>query len=354
MPYTHFRYIAYEVPTATHGPGGKVESGFDAGTECPSIGSIPVPDNISTDAKFRLKRLAVAVHLAKTRIRSLSDNNNTLKIFVAPEFYFRPPASLGKNYMHDTYPNSVLNQITGALRNMFTHPDFTHWLIIPGTIMWNTSEDTFAKVIYYNSSFQIIGGPVVSPGNNLNYIEKEIPSTIDGVPYGPGNDPTVKLAFESWRSRKYRVFNVDNISCGLEICLDHGIKVFKKILADWPKNEGKDREVSLHLLTAGGMPIREESVGARVGGYLLRNDGYSVSPHSQLKQITRYVVTDPKTGNLLDTKPSDPFGKAVMSADIAEESHRDMPGGPGQVPMKGGNYFQFPQRVVIYPAIALP
>jgi hypothetical protein len=354
MPYTHFRYIAYEVPTATSKAGGSVESGFDAGTECPSNVLIPVPDDINTDAKYRLKRLALAVQLAKTRINSLGDNDQTLKIFVAPEFYFRPPASLGANYINNTYPNSVLTQIINVLREMFTHPDFAHWLIVPGTIMWNTSESMVKPDIYYNSCFQIRGGPVAHSGDNVFYTEKKIPSGIDGVPYGPGQDLKIKLVEEAWKNRKRRIFDIDTVSVGIEICLDHGLQVLKNVLADWPKNEGANREISLHILTAGGMPMKDTSVAAKAGGYLLRNDGYSNNLHSQLKKVQRHAFTDPLMGELHDTTSSDLSGKAIMDVDIAEESHRDMPGGPGQVPMKGAEYLKFTQRVVIYPVKALP
>lgn len=361
MPYTHFRFIAYEVPTATHRPGGKVESGFDAGQEYQFISRIPVPGNIPDDARKRLKRLAGIVNLAANRLKlELADNDNTLKIFMAPEFYFRPPAALGGNYRSDTYPNSVAAKIFSALGEMFTHADFKNWLIVPGSIMWNTSEDTLApKVIFYNSSFQITGGPVAKSGDNLNYIEKEMPSGIDGVPYGPGMDPNVKLAFESWKSRKHRVFKVDNIDCGLEICLDHGFRkigekivsdhrVLKKVLNDWPSKEGSTREINLHLLTAGGMPLNPASVAAKVNGYILRNDGYSDTPHSELKKVLRYTCPEPLMGILTDCTPSDLSGTAHLDTAVKVEKVYPVPEGALQVPMKGDNYFKFPQQVVFY------
>ena len=58
MAYTHFRFIAYEVPTAAHlldqRTGGvykdpltgrnRVISGFDAGAECQTVARIPIHD----------------------------------------------------------------------------------------------------------------------------------------------------------------------------------------------------------------------------------------------------------------------------------------------------------------------
>jgi hypothetical protein len=354
MPYTHFRYIAYEVPTATSiPPDGPVVSGFDAGPECPAVARIPVADTTPDDARKRLKRLAAVVDHAVTWVQNNGgDNANTLKVFITPEFYFRPPRALGPGYEHDTYPMEDFNKIFEQLDLMFMHPDLQNWLIVPGTVLWNLN-DSFAGHLFLNTAFYVLG----NQANSLGYIEKKLPSTIDGIPwpYAPGNDAFLKPIYEQWNHRKQHVFPIGDVFCGLEVCLDHAdsknCRVLKTVLSDWDKNQGGNQEVALHLLTAGGMTIKENSVAAKDNGYILRNDGFSNSPHSELRQIQRYVVIDPLLKQVLkETTSSDPFGTAELALSVTVGVHNiPLPNDATRVRMKGNPYSEFTQRLVIYP-----
>jgi hypothetical protein len=357
MPYTHFRYIAYEVPTATIdtvAANSAVESGFVPGNACPAVARLPVPGGLPADANVRLRRLAAVIDRAATRLQAAGgDNDTTLKIFMAPEFYFRPPAGTGANYRSDTYPQADMFKIWDAFDTMFQHADFTHWLFVPGTVMWNNGDDEMfkAKPNYFNSLLHIRGGDRQHPTQR---VEKQLPSGIDGIPcpYAPGRDPKVKPIYEDWRNRRARVFSVDSTYLGLEVCLDHATsancRVLKTVLSQWNKNEGADRDVSLHLLTAGGMPIEGDSVAARVGGYVLRNDGYANAPRSELRKVEGYK------SKIVNVSPSDLRGTAELGAAIGGADVSAIPAGDERVPMKGGNYFEFAQRILIYPAQALP
>ena len=75
MPYTHFRYIAYEVPTAASYPQKpQVEparAGYGSGTAPPVVARAPVsarPEGMRPDAENRLRRIASIVDQAKTLI----------------------------------------------------------------------------------------------------------------------------------------------------------------------------------------------------------------------------------------------------------------------------------------------
>jgi hypothetical protein len=346
MPYTHFRFVAYEVPTATRKPHGPVESGFNAGAECQLPPGIQVSQALPKDARIRLKRLASVAFLAKSHVALLGDNANTLKIFMAPEFYFRPPVTEGSDYTYNSYPRSVYQLIINELGKMFRDAIFDDWLIIPGTAMMNAKiHPTSAQIVYFNSCFQIIGGAgAAASGNNLLYIEKKMPSNLDGVPYGPGNDQDARQVFETWAFRKKRVFTVNGVRLGLEICLDHGTQVLKRTLSDWSSNEGgiNPQPLDLQLLTAGGMPVQTTSVAAKLNGYILRNDGYSNPPHSELRQITSYTGTN----------PWDLLGDAGLAPTIAVAQTVALTGAQ-VVPMKSGNIGNFTQNIVIYPALLL-
>jgi hypothetical protein len=379
MPYTHFRYIAYQVPTATcvRGQNG-VESGFDPGDTCPEVNKwlLNVEEmaeqgvrpafvslcvkvlNPPKDEEIRLRRLAAVIYKAAEELRRLKDNDkdneNTLKIFIVPEFYFRPPAKTDKNYIQDTYPVREFLKIWKAFDCMFQDDNFKDWLFVLGTVMWNDVD--FApygmagtkselkpsqSAHFFNSAMYVRGGKRKNPTQR---IEKQMASSIDGIHLflTPGEHKDLKPIYEDWRTRSERVFRVENIDLGLEVCLDHGNAVLKTVLSEWSKKgnpkacfkKGADRDISLHLLTAGGMRINNESVAAKKDGYILRNDGYLVNQPTELRQV---ITTAPKVTT----------GDPVTFKSYALT-------GPELVPMKGPQYYQFPQQINIYPIKKLP
>lgn len=387
MPYTHFRMIAYEVPTVAK-VGAKLLSAWGAGVPCPPVARLPVPKGLPPDALSRLTRLASVVDLARQQfvasVRSWpprrvvgpnADNANTLKVFVVPEFYFRPPETAGDEYLNDTYPNRQKNQILNTLNDMFRHDDFTDWLFVCGTVMANTEEGASAiaaqpTTLYTNTAILVSGGPL----GLLHVVEKKVPSHIDGVPQarfsdgsteaaGPGNDPKLKLFYGDWPERKRHIVDFSGVSVGLEICLDHAndprYRVLRSVVQDWksqPTEKKQQRGVQLHILTAGGMPGNLKSVAARAGGYLLRNDGLSPPP-SQLWRVKTWLEWDPLG---VATFPSGPqharaFVRPEDASDIPRSFTVPIPAGPPRVPPPPGGTFPIDvQRIAFYPVTPLP
>ncbi len=359
MPYTHFRYIAYEVPTATFrldGTGGVV-CDYDPGDMYQAVGRLPVPATVPDDARKRLQRLAGVVNLAANRLAGIGDNPNTLKIFMAPEFYFRPLTTMGGNYYSGTYPVQDVGEVLQALAGMFVHADFRDWLFVPGTILWNTRADVTRPPLYFNTLVHVQGGQQ----NALNVIEKNHPSGIDGMPVVgiPARDVHYALFHNSWRNRKKRVALVSGTPHGFDVCLDHQVgpafRILKGVLHDWQANEGNLQNVSLHLLCAAGMNIQPQSVAARANGYILRNDGIAnPGARSELCQVQRYEAPDPLGVGLLPATPIDMNGSAVLAPAVAAPATAAIPAGALQVPSKGAAFASFAQRVVFYPALPMP
>ncbi|MBL4862904.1 MAG: hypothetical protein JKY09_07810 [Crocinitomicaceae bacterium] len=354
MPYTHFRYIAYELPTATI-VGGSVVSGYPPGTNCPVVPEIPVPSGLTLtpDAEARLLRFAAVVKRAWERVQALGgDNGNALKIFMAPEFYFRPPSTTGGNYKNDSYPSKEAAKIIAAFDTMFEHVHFTDWLIIPGTLLWNNEDVPLmdGNFIYRNTALRIKGGAA----NSTHLIEKNMSSGIDGVPaaYTTGGYTNLKLVYQDWALRQTRSFNIEGIDFGLDICLDHlddiACKQCKNVLREWAE-KGSEKDTKIHLLTAGGMTIQEKSVAANVKGYILRNDGYSNAPVSQQKRVTKYDY--PKYIGIGTFSPKNLGSTAVMDADTLAQDTINL-AGVECVPPKPAQTFAFAQRIVIYPTTA--
>jgi len=336
MAYTHFRYIAYEVPTVGTDANDQYVSEIPPGTKAIS-GEDKLKGNVkgltTPDAKKRLLRYMGVMNLAKSRLQTIGDNDNTLKVFMAPEFYFRPTV-VSSGTKDPAYSFQEYWAIKDVLRQTIAEDQgFRHWLIIPGTILWKWDQPGVVnrpirkgEAVYFNSSLLIYSG---GSGLNSKMIEKAKASPIDGLPTGRhgggfNDDPKKKSTDEAWlmkyqtsaKNRKH-FFACDTLSCALEICYehlmydDHGGLV-KNTLSGWMETVGlaqRAKSVDLHLLTAGGAPIVAPAVAARAGGYVLRTDGlkFPGSPdQSNLCKITGYTSQDNGGGlaSSFDTIPS--------------------------------------------------
>lgn len=371
MPaYTHFRYIAWEVPTVIFKTDPTIDgvSGWKSGErEHPAVERLPVPDSVTDpDARVRLRRLAGIVDTAATLLDYTVAEDDTLNIFMVPEFYFRPPTEDKSN----TYSLSVFNKIVDALSTMFEHDNFKNWLFVCGTVMWDSKEDIKATIpLYFNTAVCVRGGSAIERKYRMNVIEKQWPSSIDGIPKGVVEDFTKTLApgkimpsfNNSWWIRKQRVFEQAGIQFGLEVCLDHRYaprcRVLKRVLRDWGEYNNLEAppKIGLHLLTAGGMTIDERSVSAKIGGYILRNDGlaYQVN-RSELRKVESYSwdralweTRYKRAPTGADLHASATLGDPVLSVDYK------IPQGDGQVTVPQG-YKKFDQRLVFYTAQKLP
>ncbi|RKH57811.1 hypothetical protein D7V93_17845 [Corallococcus llansteffanensis] len=286
------------------------------------------------DALVRIQRLRDVVRFAQATLKAFGKmgTTDTLKIFVAPEFYFRlgddgyPHAGLGGTKVGSVTTDNPcsVQTIIDTLRATFQTEEFRDWLIIPGTIFshegeltsaqrwilvteqdtsgsdvvkkvtdWNKVDWTKTKIWdvskddpsiltnsvvyplyrahyspfngtvasnYFNTTVVIKGGAHLSstdPGYVLNW--KGPMSNIDVPWFGsrPRDsasraynlndlDPTLrdarnnalyKTLLDQWPTVKERIFTIDGITFGLEICLDHGAGILKRMIADWTKSE---------------------------------------------------------------------------------------------------------------------
>ncbi|WP_290059894.1 hypothetical protein [Amycolatopsis solani] len=353
MPYTRFRYIAYEVPTATRrlDVPGPTLAGLPPGKLCDPVPDIAVPKTLeSTDWFIRLRRLAAVVNIAHANLGN--DSADTLKVFVAPEFYLRP-ADPGTDH---TYPQEQFSSLWNALEQMFRTARFKHWLIVPGSVLWHSKMMGENNPIYYNSVLYLRGGV---DGGEAGRIEKQLASSMDGIPtrFAVGNvtEPLLKKAYTEAAFVRTRLFEIDaNATFGLEICLDHRLKVLKQTLADRQGDANdtwKRGGPALHVLTAGGMPLNAESVAARPGGYVLRNDGYADPPASELRKVTGYQLPSSVPG-----QPWEDKAVATLEADPGTAVEVTLRGEAVLVPpIAGPGKYDMPvQRLRIYPPLPLP
>lgn len=302
MAYTHFRYIGYQVPTvgltATNDAIYGIPPGNPPNPQPNLLGDV---GNLGNDAKIRVERFIQVMFEAKRQLDNLGgDNAQTLKIFMAPEFYFRP------NNNDVAYSTQQYRAIKDVLRKTIQE-SFSNWLVIPGTIMWKWNQDTpkrpnlLLNNVYFNTSLYIYKQLLKQSSSKV--IEKAFASDINGIPTGQhGNLNNWGIStdqcwdkYHTLPKRKKHEFSIGGIRCGLEICLEH--------ILPSPANTGTQGllksipeitddllhfELNLHLLTAGGMPIDNLSVAAKKRGYILRNDGYSNNPQTNCQRVNGY------------------------------------------------------------------
>jgi hypothetical protein len=213
----------------------------------------------------------VAAHAAIPNI-PLANDNRTLKIFMAPEFYFR-----GK---HGAYSFDIVNNIIPTMQRLgTTNPIFKDWLFVFGTgvaafqtaitycktcglgkstIRYDRDPANRAKTIAkcsknpahvpttgtYGAEVQNIA--LIQHGSDTHMVAKEYVSGIDYKKNDAGNSAVTlngqkrtALAPEGSRDDYHRrgpavpiktdervggcIFNIDGVCIGLEVCLDHAL-----------------------------------------------------------------------------------------------------------------------------------
>jgi len=329
--YTHVQYIAYQVPTF----GKIVHSGDDLTDTAidKKIKGMLTDD----DERRRVKRLYDVVMAAKGQDK-VDSSDTTLKIFVAPEFYFKSSKTEAKLFGY-SYSFNTMQNIMECLHVLFKeNAELANWLIIPGSIVSMLPGRGWARAIlpkvgsgsiyendpkdmsYLNTVPAIKGGDPEAP---LTYVHKRLISHIDGSPFAGNlfdnpfairNDPLYNTEdlLGSWSENKANIFKVDNITFGLEVCLDHALEVLKDICQIWKEQEEQEKErlnkkgkeyevkglpdIDIHLITSCGMAIDPKNVMARKNGYVAICDGINNSqPRTQMKKIKNHSLTDGAT-----------------------------------------------------------
>ncbi|MFP4120292.1 hypothetical protein [Coleofasciculus sp.] len=180
--------------------------------------------------------------------------SKTLKILVAPEFFYRPPGNGGAYQFNDEFKYTVQQAFSG-----FGWQELSDWLIVAGTIISKQQSNIPNQWVGHNTAIIVRGGQ-----RACDLIEKQFVSTRDGMEkYIHGNYEAalgnIDVA-QYMQSTQPIVFDVDGIHIGVEICLDH----FSGVL----RNRGQ--QAHIHLITACGMPIQWNNV---IAPLVFRVDG---------------------------------------------------------------------------------
>ncbi len=283
----------------------------------------------------------------------LSADRSVLKIFMAPEFYFRGADG--------AYPVEEIPGIIEKMREVTRLPTYKDWLFVFGTALgyFVQDGDTTGARETVNAALVQKGGVAGPPGETLTslIVYKEFRSSIDFIraPYkiqcphcagwldapwatdvrarggligastgSPATDmkplrPTsgsrdllsthVNFSGEGRENNKkgiggQGIFTIDGVTFGLEVCLDHNLHR----LRDSPPATGDDL-IQIHLIPASGVYILESSVACMQGGLVFNVDGYQWGPTAPMSQtrVCRNAGTydapklEATTFNIIDT-----------------------------------------------------
>jgi hypothetical protein len=351
-PYNAFQLLAYEVSTAGWTGPHTILPAWNSGRYRPPSGTfVPVPDLGQrddedlfefSDAVNRIARFASVVEHTYTAGGGAKRWGvpGTLKVFVAPEFYFRPEQGVGGRA---AYSGHLAARIFSELGRIFRHQVFEDWILVCGTVVhWTASAH---GDVFRNTAVLVRGGPQ----GGFHLLEKQDASAIDGVPLAntPGNMPAFQPRHIGFGELQRHLITVGGVELGVEICLEHHSGVLRSVLrSKWRFEHTVHPGVNLHILTAGGMSVVPASIAARTGGHLLRVDGVT-GPPSQIEYVRKWEALHendqnspvyPNAEAYRANVPSEPAQRVLLTDDLKLPD----PPGPWQISVKQ-------QQISVYP-----
>ncbi|WP_257448977.1 hypothetical protein [Archangium lipolyticum] len=294
--YTHLQLIAWEHFTndATK-PGDEPKVNPTRPDEDANKPPVAIFDEkMAVDERIRLKRLYAIVELAREKLKN-TDSSKTLKIFMTPEFTFRPWKDASSKAKDDgigkgnTYTREAMTRIISKLRELFSHENYRDWLFVPGTILWSEPVKTEKSTIlgsklvddyaFFNTAIMFKGGAVNAP---FTCIHKHAVSDSDKVDASKSAEKNI--LFKDLLAKKddpkfsmigHNVLDTDGLRFGLEVCLDHGAKILKNaVMRDYfVKQKGEGPCVDVHLLVACNKAVEPANFALYEDGYFMRVDG---------------------------------------------------------------------------------
>jgi hypothetical protein len=327
------------------------------------------PNRFQEDAELRAQRLCDVADFVATNYASAIADPQTLKVFVAPEFYFRyggpsdPPEAL-----NDSYPNGEIllpNVNDKILRPHFANDAFADWLIVAGTMFWHKSaaDSNAAHPTYFNTVLALRGGPDTeltaeeraANGNPMNVPtmgasstnQKALMSWIDysgsrdlgSLDWDAAINPMFKPILgdhQWWRWHMFHAHGVNGpdgapLVFGLEVCLEHvqayasaqpDAGVLRTLRTRYPSLS----EIDVHIVSSCGMELDPASgIEARVDGFALICDGAQPDPRVATPPwpaAEHELVTAIRQNNLHATGPAAlPLHTTVLPANLQLGNH---------------------------------
>lgn len=238
----------------------------------------------------------------------IADNPRTLKIFMAPEFYFRHPDGLTNGDNHFTRDDFTLivDELATLGPSTSTQPGLVNqpWLVVPGTIVWTpppAPPSTMRAIMNSMPILDFTGNATRRTLCDKRFFagDDKLDGWLNGA--GGGIPRPITAAYDPSQT---------HVTCGMrigmEICLDHSERVLRNHLDNLKVNRAQGAppppENALQLLIACGMDFLEANCAVPDTGLVLRCNG---SPYNSLDATA--LTTDPADQRYR----SDVYGKGL-------------------------------------------
>jgi len=280
-PYTFVQFVAYNI--ITHPPFVPFAD--------PSSPARPM--SLEEDARLRAWNICNVIDFCQ---KFVEDDPQVLKVFLAPEFFFRPVVGVGKPSDVRLYSNESFNEIVNIILKHCRQRAYNNWFIVPGSILSMefstgympvtvpsaTGPATFPTPVpvpayfntvayFYNEGKEITSGLV----HKLHF------SNIDGLNtayQAPGKELYTKYIIDTNRP----ISLLGKLQIGIEICLDHAQHAVEGQI----QQQGLGWQwLNIQLLTSCGMMAIPASIRVRNEGYFFRCDGHPNMVGSNLYRV---------------------------------------------------------------------
>jgi hypothetical protein len=259
MAFTHVQLVYLRANTAEEQPKPDV------------VPPLPAHDEAVRQGQH-FRKVTRFLYAAK---RGIDYQPTTLKILMAPEFYFRHPH--GKYAGTDHFGNSERTQILAELMGLGAKDGALRrqpWLVVPGTIVWTYLADAASGRLGIMNTMPLLD----FSGNEIRtkQCDKQHFSDIDGVNdiLNGARNGVVRPRTVAYASAQTHI--TGGLRLGMEICRDH----FLKVLRTW-RDSSNSKQVAgaplaplaLHLLVTCGMDLIDGHCAADSDGLVFRCNG---------------------------------------------------------------------------------
>jgi hypothetical protein len=304
--YTSMLPLSYMVPTFYPTLPGNVQA-------VASALMVPLDD---PDLQARAQRLVNVLYWTANQYQNHDgmDDPNTLKVFIAPEFYFRKSSaeeSRAGGPMQSTsfgsYPDDARYYLAEVLYQVLsTTPLFRDWVIVAGSICSALPTGPGGRMNLLNTTIMLRGQrPVLDASVPYVLMEKRYISNIDGPQMQANRDPTTIYSFRQNPDQSLdNIVFWDGMKVGLEVCLDHGMQVVSNAVNFIDQAVGPGAgTLDLQLVTSCGMSIVDQAVSVADGALIMLTDGMSHQGSGLPEPVFQVGRYNAKTGrtNVLDS-----------------------------------------------------
>lgn len=304
MAYSKLLFMSYAVPTFYPAQAGAVAAASGAPTLALS----------DPDLQARAQRFLNVLYWSANQFANKQGmtDSSTLKLFMAPEFYFRkatPQEAASQQFalqtFYGSYPESSRYELAEALYGaIHGQPQFADWTVVSGTICSALPLSPSPTRMDLLNTAIMMRGNRAQMDSSVPYIlmEKHYISHIDGPPqaWHANLNPTSVFSFNLNPDQSLdNVIQWDGMTNGLEVCLDHSRAVLVDALVRLGVVLGPSvPRFDLQTVTSCGMDIVLPSVAVKNGGLVPLTDGMSHSvsgyptPQTRLSRYQNYALND--------------------------------------------------------------